>query len=206
MDALLAALVEHHILQRLEILGNGGAMALGTTLKLSYHADGFTTLVNHLECMRNLANLQCINSFGNLGWQILHTELRRGLTGLHHIGAKQSLGITGILIVRDERCGILESELLGTQIVGDRIQTGDGFLNSLVRNNRLAQNVAHVYLIATLLDELNDMKAKLRLYNLRHLLWVGEVESHLSKGRIECASAHQAKLTTTTSRTGILRI
>ena len=60
------------------------------------------------------------------------------------------------------------------------------------------QDVAHVDLVAALVDELNDVIAELRLYDLGHLFRIGQIESHLSKSRIEHATAHEAQLTTLT--------
>ena len=66
--------------------------------------------------------------------------------------------------------------------------------------------MAHIDLIATLLDELDDMEAELRLHNLRYLLGVGEVKGHRSEGRIEHTTTGETQLTTSTGSTRIFRI
>ena len=55
--------------------------------------------------------------------------------------------------------------------------------------------MTYLDLVATLIDELDNMIAEFRLDNLRHLLRVGEVESHVGKGRIEHATTSIVELT-----------
>ena len=63
--------------------------------------------------------------------------------------------------------------------------------------------MAHVDFLTTFLDELDDMEAKLRLDNLRHLLGVGKVEGNCRKGGIEGTTTGQTDLTTTTGGTWV---
>ena len=58
--------------------------------------------------------------------------------------------------------------------------------------------MAHVHLLTTFLNQLDDMETELRLHNLRDLLRVGKVESNRSKGRIEGTTTYQSQLTATT--------
>ena len=50
------------------------------------------------------------------------------------------------------------------------------------------------------------METELRLHNLGNLLWVGQVECNIGKGRIQHTSSYIVHLTTHTSRTRVFRI
>ena len=49
MDAIVLTALQHHLFQRLEILGDGGLMALYTVLQLGDDTDGLASLVDQLE-------------------------------------------------------------------------------------------------------------------------------------------------------------
>ena len=66
--------------------------------------------------------------------------------------------------------------------------------------------MAHLDLIAALVDELDDVETELRLDNLRDFLRVGEVEGHIGEGRVENATAHIVHLATITGRAGVFAI
>ena len=63
-----------------------------------------------------------------------------------------------------------------------------------------------VDLVAALVDELYDVETIFRLHDLRDLLRVSEVESHVGEGRVEHAAACVAELTALTCRAGILTV
>ena len=79
-------------------------------------------------------------------------------------------------------------------------------IDLVLRHLRSEQDVAHIDLVATLVDELNDVIAEFRLHDLRHLLRICQVESDLSKGRIQHATTHEAQLSSLTGRARILGI
>ena len=49
--------------------------------------------------------------------------------------------------------------------------------------------MTHIDFVATLLNELDDVEAELRLHDLRHLLGIGEVEGHRCEGGVEHTSS-----------------
>ena len=77
-------------------------------------------------------------------------------------------------------------------------------LNLVGRHFRLQEDMARVDLVATLVDKLYDVIAKLRLHYLRHLLRVGEVERHGCESRVEHATPRIAQLTALTGRNRVL--
>ena len=66
--------------------------------------------------------------------------------------------------------------------------------------------MTHLNLVTALVDELDDMIAEFRLYNLGNLLGVGQVESHIGKSGIQHTSTDIVHLATHTGRAGIFRI
>ena len=90
---------------------------------------------------------------------------------------------TGVLVVGDIGSSIFKRKLTLANVIGDRVETQLALLDGLGRDTRLAQDVTHVHLVASLVDELDDVVAKLRLHNLRHLLRVGETKSDIGKLR-----------------------
>ena len=167
-------------------------MTIHTVLQLDDSTDGLTTLVDHLKSLRDLSYLHGIHHFGHLLRQLLHLELRRDTARLH-IGIRhQTLVITRILVIRQQTSGLLKGELFFADISCNRVQTINRFLNSLIRNHRLLQNMTHVDLVTTLLHKLDNMETKLRLHNLRDLLRISEIEGHSSKGGIKGSTTHQA--------------
>ena len=81
-----------------------------------------------------------------------------------------------------------------------------GGVNIVLRNLWSEQDVSHIDLVTTFVDELNDMIAEFRLHDFRHLLWIGQVESHLGESRIEHTTSHEAQFTTLTGRARILGV
>ena len=161
MDALILALLEHHILQHLEILGDSSLVTIDAVLQLGNDTDGLSALVDHLEGVRDLTYLKGIHGFGNLGREILHAEPRRRMTSLHHVRGHQTLTVTGVLIVGQDRGSILEGELPCTKVTCNGVKTGQCLVDGLIRNHRLTEDVAHVDFLTTLLDELDDMETEL---------------------------------------------
>ena len=66
--------------------------------------------------------------------------------------------------------------------------------------------MAHLYLVATLVDKLDDVESILRLYNLRNLLGVGQVEGYACKSGVEHSATYVVHLASLTSRARILRV
>ena len=66
--------------------------------------------------------------------------------------------------------------------------------------------MTYVDLVTALLHELDDMETELRLYNLRDLLRVSEVEGHSGKGRVEGASANETQFSASTGCSRVLGI
>ena len=71
---------------------------------------------------------------------------------------------------------------------------------------RLQQDMATFDLIATLINQLNDMESEFGLHNLGDFLRVCQVECHVGKSRIQHTTACIVKFTALTSSTRILRI
>ena len=88
------------------------------------------------------------------------------MTRSHHVCRHQALAVTGVLIIGEQWRSILESELSGTDISRDGVQTAKRFFDSHFRHHWLTEDMTHVHLVAALLDELDDMEAELRLHNL----------------------------------------
>jgi hypothetical protein len=57
--------------------------------------------------------------------------------------------------------------------------------------------VAHLDSVAALVDELDDVEAKLRLYNLRDALGIAEAEGYVGKSRVESSTRGEVELTAT---------
>ena len=114
------------------------------------------------------------------------------MTSGHHVRRHQSLTVSGVLIVGDDRSSLLKRELTFTDIGSDGVETTQRTLDGLVGDDRLTEDMTHVDLIATFLDELDDMEAELRLHDLRHLLRIGETKGHLGEGRIEGTTTNKS--------------
>ena len=66
--------------------------------------------------------------------------------------------------------------------------------------------MAHLDLVATLVDELDDVESILRLYDFRNLLGVGQVEGYACKSGVEHSASYVIHLTSLTSRARIFRV
>ena len=166
MDTFGLTTLQHNFLQRLEILGDRSLVTLYPTLQFGDDTHGLAALVDKLEGARHLSYLHRIDHLSHLRGQVLHLEARGDTTRLRVAVRHQSFVVAGILIVGEHRGSILEGELLGTDIVGDGVETTQSALDSLVGDNRLTQDMAHIDLVATLLDKLDDMETELGLDNL----------------------------------------
>ena len=161
-------------------------MSLRTVLQLDNGTDGLASLVGHLEGLRHLSYLQRVDDTCHVLRQILHLELRR-TSALRRVG-HQTVVVTRVLVIGDIGGSLLEGKFLGPQIVADRVEAHDSLTDSLIADNRLAQNMTHVHLVAALVNELDDMIAELRLHNLRYLLRVGQSKSDGGEVLVEDAT------------------
>ena len=164
MQHLLTALVEHQVLHHLEILRDGSLMSVDAVLQLHDGTYRLTTFVNHGERFRDSTYRQGIDRTSHLGRQFSHLETR-GTTLLGDV-RHQAMVVTRILVIRDNRGTSLEGEFLSHDVRTDRVQTGQCLVHSLVAHDRLAQDMAYLDLLTTLVDKLYDMEAELRLHNL----------------------------------------
>ena len=160
VEALFTTFVQYHVLQSLEILRHRSLMTINAILQLGNNAYSLSALVNHRERLRDLSHLHSINHFSHFRRKVLHTELRRSMTCGHHVGRHQSLTVTSVLIVGEYRGCILKGELTRTNLTCDGVETNQCLLNSFVGYYRLTKNMAHIHLVATLLDKLDDMETE----------------------------------------------
>ena len=203
METLLTALLQHQILQDLEIFSDSSLVTFRTTLQLHNSTNGLAILaVDHLEGGREFTNLHTIYNSGNLGRQFGHLETGSALTTVFKDIDHQTIVISRILVVGIECHTILKGEtfdiltVLGLEDLSDglgrhivtngrshRVKTGESILNGFLAKNGFTKDVTYIDLVTTFVNELNDMETKLRLHNLRHLLRVGEPKSDIGKLR-----------------------
>lgn len=159
MKALLTTLLHNDILQHLEVFGNRSTVSLRTTLQLDDSTDCLTTLANHLKGLGDLAYLQHIDSLGNLRGQVGQLEARCTpfLSDIGH----QTIIVASVFIIGNHRSTSLEGELTLDNISTDGVQPTECGLYGIRADNRLQKDVAHLDLIASLVDKLDDMVAKL---------------------------------------------
>ena len=88
---------------------------------------------------------------------------------VHH----EALVVARVFVGGEVGCGVLEGELAGLDVGVDRIQARGSLLEFSVRDLGAEQDVAAIDSVATLLDQLDDVVAILRLHNVRNALGVG---------------------------------
>ena len=171
-------------------------MSFHPALELDDASDRLVLIIDTCEGRGDLSHLHRVNDSCDLCGQLLHLETRGHAVGgaIRH----KTLIVLGVFIIRDIRGTGLEGELVGKDVVTDRVKTLLSCVNLILRHFRSEQNVAHIDLITAFVDELNDMIAEFRLHDLRHLLRIGQVESHLSEGGIQHTTTHKAQLTALT--------
>ena len=102
--------------------------------------------------------------------------------------------VARILVIADDS-GFLEGELTLTHILGQRVQAHEASVDVGRVQFRAQQYVAAVHLVTPLVDELDDVEARLRLHHLADLLGVGEGKGHVGKGRIQHGLARITQFT-----------
>ena len=192
LQKFVLALSNNDILHGLEVFGNGSTVTIHTALQLHNSTDRLSFVVDHIKRFRHLSHFQSVYHAGDLTGQVLHAEFR--CTGLCLPVGKghQTVVVACIFVIRDISGCLLKRELRRTDIISNRVKTQFGFLNSLRIHFRFHQNMTAVQLVATLVDQLNDVETEFCLNNLRDFLRISEVESHSGKCRIEHATSHIA--------------
>ena len=66
--------------------------------------------------------------------------------------------------------------------------------------------MAAVYLVTSLVYQLDDMETELRFHNFRHLLRVSKIKRDIGECRVESSTSCIAKLSTLTGRAGVFAV
>ena len=180
-------------------------MSFGAAFQLHNRTNSLASCIDHLEGLGNFAYLQHVDGLGHFGWQVGQLEARGAQSVLCYV-EHQAVIVARILVVGDNRCSRLEGELAFGNIRTDRIQSVDSLCYRLVTDDGLAQDVAHFYLVAALVYQLDDMVAKLRLHNLGHTLGVAQAEGDIGKSRVEGCSWGIVQFAAAPRRTWVFRI
>src|SRR5699024_3583100 len=118
----------------------------------------------------------------------------------------QTVVIARIFVLRQSRSSLIKRKLIATDIVGNRVETGIGFIQLLIRHFGLQQDMTGVDTVATFFDQLDDMETILRLYDFRDLLGILQVESDIGVFGNHLPVTHKTGFTTFDSRAAIFGI
>ena len=111
-----------------------------------------------------------------------------------------------IFILRKYRSSFLKRELTITDIICNRIQTGSTCHQRFFRYMRLQQNMTHLDSVTTFFHQLDNVETILRFYNLRDLIGVLQIKSHIGKCGVQISTSCKWHFTTIDSRTAVVRI